>query len=73
MSSFSYNIRERVLKMMTLDRAIEIMNTEKCCVKRNEDNFCDRRCEKCDLVLPSDEILEAYDFVIDTLSSVKKE
>ena len=58
---------------MTIDRAIEIMNIEKSCVKRNEDNFCDRKCEKCDLVLPSDEILDAYDLVITELKKIKKE
>lgn len=29
-------------------------------LKRNEANSCDRKCKKCDLVLPTDEILDAY-------------
>ena len=45
--------------MMKLRRAIEIIDTEITCVKRNECNMCDRKCENCDLVLPTEDVLTA--------------
>lgn len=53
---------------MDKNRALEIMQTEKSCVERNEANECDRKCEACNLVLPAQEVLEAYDLVIALLS-----
>lgn len=48
---------------MTNERVIEVLRTEKKCVLRNI-RGCDRDCAKCDLVLPDDEILTAYDTAI---------
>ena len=39
----------------------EMENVACGCMKENK---CDRKCEKCDLFLPDDEILEVYDFLI---------
>ena len=47
---------------------IEIIENEKECVKRASLPFgCDRHCEDCDLVRPTEEILWAYDKVLDIL------
>lgn len=48
---------------MTNERVIEVLRTEKKCVLRNI-RGCDRECGKCDLVLPDEEILTAYDMAI---------
>lgn len=41
-----------------------VMEIERECVQRNVDNLCDRECAGCDLVLPDDVVLAAYDDVI---------
>lgn len=48
---------------MTNERVIEVLRTEKKCVLRNI-RGCDRECGKCDLVLPDEEVLTAYDMAI---------
>ena len=52
---------------MTNELAIEVLETEKKCVKRNIAGCC-RECAECDLVLPDEEILGAYDWAIRLLS-----
>lgn len=51
---------------MTSDRAIFVLETEKKCVLRNI-RGCDRNCEFCDLVLPDDDILTAFNMAIEAL------
>lgn len=51
---------------MTNERAIEVLRTEKKCVLRNI-RGCDRECEHCDLVLPDEDILTAYETAIKAL------
>lgn len=51
---------------MTNERAIEVIQNEKKCVLRNI-RGCDRRCEYCDLVLPDEEVLTAYDMAMEAL------
>ena len=51
---------------MTVKRVIEILNNEIECVKSA--NVCLRDCGNCYLVLPEDDILEAYQLAIDILS-----
>ena len=53
-------------EMMSRDRAIFVIQNEKKCVLRNI-RGCDRECGKCDLVLPDDDILMAYDMAIEAL------
>lgn len=55
------------IEVMTNEEAIEVIKTEKKCVLRNIKG-CDRQCAKCDLVLPEDDILLAYDMAIRALS-----
>lgn len=51
---------------MSRDRAIFVIQNEKKCVLRNI-RGCDRECDKCDLNIPSDDILMAYDMAIEAL------
>ncbi len=51
---------------MTNERAIEVLRTEKKCVLRNI-RGCDRKCEECDLCLPDEDVLTAYDLAIKAL------
>lgn len=58
---------------MNKNKALEVMLTEKCCVERQEDiSKCDRRCGECDLLLPTEEVLQAYDFVINMLTEKER-
>lgn len=52
---------------MTNEEAIEIIRTEIKCVKRNDNAQCDRKCESCDLVLPTSKVIKAYDLAIEAL------
>lgn len=54
---------------MSLDMIIETIENEKRCIMRAD--ACDRDCANCDLVMPAEEILEAYDFVLDVLREFK--
>lgn len=54
---------------MTNERAVEIIQTEKKCVARA--NICDRDCANCDLVLPEEDILTAYDMAIKALGGIR--
>lgn len=53
---------------MELGRALEIIKTEKECVRRQDTSDCPNRdCANCDLVLPTEDVLTAYDIVIDLI------
>lgn len=52
---------------MNINQVIEILKTEKACVSRNDGVSCDRACDKCDLVLKAEDIIEAYDVAIEIL------
>ena len=51
---------------MLTSRAVEVIQTNKKCVLRNI-RGCNRQCEACDLVLPEEEILQAYDMAVSAL------
>ena len=51
---------------MTNERAIEVLRTKKKCVLRNI-RGCERKCEECDLCLPDEETLTAYETAIKAL------
>lgn len=50
-----------------IEEIINILKTRKQCVLRETYNECNRDCENCDLALPSNDILKAYDIAIDAL------
>ena len=52
---------------MTKERVHDIMENELRCVQRAGTNRCDRKCEDCDLLMDTDEIVEAYGMVIKML------
>ncbi len=54
-----------------MKKTIRIMETERECVKRAAMPFgCDRECAKCDLVMDADEIIAAYDAVLEILNGI---
>ena len=54
---------------MRTERAIEILENEMECVKRNDMGVCNRDCAQCDLLLDSAEILNAYQMIIDDIKN----
>lgn len=54
---------------MCLDTVIEVVENEKECIMRADS--CGRDCARCDLVRPTEEILEAYEFVLDVLEHLR--
>lgn len=55
---------------MCLDTVIEVVENEKECIMRADS--CGRDCARCDLVRPTEEILEAYEFVLEYLREARK-
>lgn len=56
---------------MTIERVIEVIKHERECVIRNINNECDRDCAKCDLLLPDNDIICAYDYSLNLLNELK--
>lgn len=54
---------------MTYEDALNIIKTERECVKRQNGSFCDnqRDCINCDLAIPDQSVIEAYDITIEAL------
>ena len=53
---------------MLLSEAVEVLKTEKECVERQGTLACPNRdCENCDLLLPTEWVLEAYTLAIERL------
>ena len=52
-------------------RVHEIMENELRCVQRASNYCCNRECEKCDLLMDTDEIINAYGYVILMLEKPK--
>ena len=56
---------------MNMTRVVEILKIEKECVERQGTLACPNRdCGNCDLLLPTDEVLTAYDTAIDVLNGM---
>ena len=49
------------------DKTLKVMINEEACVRRNRDTDCRQQCETCDLVLETQEVLDAYGVVITML------
>ena len=54
---------------MTIEEAELIMQNELDCVLRNEAGKCNRDCANCDLVLPTKDVILAYEMVIKNLEA----
>lgn len=57
-------IKKKKIIKMNKEKAIKILKIEKECVIRADKNKCNRQCELCDLVMPAQDILNAYDYFI---------
>ena len=56
---------------MTVKEAAGAIKFEKACVLRQDTPQCHRDCKKCDLLLPTENVLTAYDMAIEALSQGK--
>ena len=52
---------------MTREEIIEMLIIERNCVERQDTPLCDRHCESCDLCMPTDKVVKAYEQAIDIL------
>lgn len=53
---------------MTREEAIKVLENEWKCIDRNDGIHCDRDCGKCDLVMETELIRQAYNMAIEALS-----
>ena len=58
--------------MSMIDEVIYIIDNERQCVLRQDTPKCDRDCKKCDLVLPTRDVLTAYTYTLQILYEVRK-
>ena len=49
---------------MNMNRVVEILKNEKECVERQDTPKCNRDCGNCDLLLPTEEVKQAYTLAI---------
>lgn len=57
---------------MTENEAIKVIETEKQCVLRNNENGCDRDCICCDLVMAENDIICGYDTAIKAIKEIQQ-
>ena len=51
--------------LLSVDEVLRLLETERKCVSRASSSIpCNRRCDKCDLVLDSEDIIYAYSWAI---------
>lgn len=55
---------------MTNNRMIELLKTERECVRRNSHNECNRDCGRCNLVQEDSELEEFYTSLISVLENI---
>ena len=55
---------------MTIQRCHDVMENELRCVQRASVNACDRDCEHCELLMDTNEIVQAYGKVIKLLEII---
>lgn len=59
---------------MQMQRVVDILRTEKECVERQGTPKCpNRECGKCDLLLPTEEVLQAYTLAIGCIEGILTE
>lgn len=54
---------------MTNKEISGVIKFEKACVMRQEGNGCDRKCERCVLLLPTEDVIEAYNKAIEVFET----
>lgn len=57
---------------MTREQAIGVIKFEIACVNRQDTSRCTRDCKKCDLCLPTEDVLKAYVMAIKALEQIDK-
>lgn len=57
--------------MRTKNHVIAILENEAECVRRADKGLCDRDCERCELVRPTDEILDSYQIAIEAVKEMR--
>lgn len=55
---------DNFIKDVNIAKTLEAMKTERECIARQQ---CDRDCSRCDLVMDTQELLDAFDAVISIL------
>ena len=58
---------------MTNDRMIELLKTERECVRRNSRNECNRDCGRCNLVQEDNELEEFYTILISVFENLPED
>ena len=76
-SNADVSYTDQVLKRKTridLHQVVNILRTEKECVGRQDTTACPNRdCANCDLLLPTEEVLQAYTAAIDCIEGLLTE
>lgn len=58
-------INQNNIKYLTPEEVLHILRTERTCVSRASSKFpCSRQCDRCDLLLDADDIINAYSWAI---------
>lgn len=57
---------------MSDDKVVKTLQNEMACVIRADQKRCDRDCAKCDLVMPVEQIVEAYATAINAVEVIKE-
>lgn len=57
---------------MKIKDVIDVIEKERECVRRNHECTCDRDCGKCDLLMETEKILDAYEDVIVTYNTLER-
>lgn len=52
---------------MTIPEIIEVLIIERHCIERQDTPACNRDCARCDLALPADRVVRAYEEAIDAM------
>lgn len=58
---------------MSIKETIKVLSNEMACVKRQTGPGCNRNCAACDLVLPDELVISAYQTAIDILRTKQEE
>ena len=70
--ALSFFIFLKGINTMTKERMLELLDIERQCIIRNDKDICDRKCENCDLVQDTKELLVMYDMVYSLLKTHKE-
>ena len=59
------------LNKLDLDNVQRVMITKKACTIRSSKHICNRKCEKCDLLLSDTDVIRAYNDVLRIIKTIK--